>query len=64
MLSRRYLPMLDELENEFGLDVGAWRAKLRARIDAAPSPVESAGETRPTEDRPSRVGAKAIEARR
>jgi hypothetical protein len=64
MLSRRYLPMLDELENEFGLDVGAWRAKLRTRIDAAPSPVESAGDTRPTEDRPSRVVAKAIEARR
>ena len=63
MLSRRYLPMLDELENEFGLDVGAWRAKLQSRIDAAPSPLESVGAS-PVTRHASRVVAKAVEARR
>jgi hypothetical protein len=64
MLSRRYLPMLDELEKEFGLDVSAWRATLKARIDAAPNPIESAEETRQATGPASSIPATAVGARR
>ena len=32
MLSRRYLPMVGELEQEFGLDMTAWKAVLNSRL--------------------------------
>lgn len=34
-LAYRYMPMLDELEREFSLDVSKWRRKLETRIAAA-----------------------------
>lgn len=32
MLSQRYMPMLDDLETEFGLDLARWRHRMEARL--------------------------------